>query len=312
MEQNIYLSVRNLNKFFGKKQVIYDLSFDLHAGEILGFLGPNGAGKTTTIKMIMGFLSVDSGEIDIMHRNRTAEYEEAMSFIGGIVENPEMYGDLSGRLNLEMYRRLHENVPKERIDEVLQLVKMQNQAREKVKRYSLGMKQRMCIAQALLHKPKILILDEPTNGLDPAGIHELRDLLIYLAHKENLAILISSHQLTEIQKICDRVIIIDQGKLIDNQPINQLIRQSEKQFTLFTFYDQANADKALNILNLGDAGSVRRVAKDSLLLALEKEAIPEIIFKLSQAHIQIISVQPHQTNLEDFYLSVTGGGQGIA
>ncbi len=311
MEKELYLSVKNLYKSFGKKEVIHDLSFDLYSGEILGFLGPNGAGKTTTIKMIMGFLSVDSGDIFILGKNHAEEYEEAMSNIGGIVENPEMYGNLSGRLNLEMYRRLHPNIPKERIDEVLRLVKMEKRADEKVKRFSLGMKQRMCIAQALLHHPKILILDEPTNGLDPSGIHELRDLLMHLSHNNGVAVLISSHQLAEVQKICDRAIIIDKGRLVDNQPVNQLIRQNEKQLIDFTFLDEENTNLAVNVLNLGHSTTLQRKSADSILIALEKTEIPEVIFKLSQAHIKLLSVHAHQTNLEDLYLSLTEGGNSI-
>ncbi len=311
MGKEVYLSVRNLHKFFGKREVIHDLSFDLYGGEVLGFLGPNGAGKSTTIKMIMGFLSVDHGEITILGKDRQKDYEAAMSSIGGIVENPEMYFNLSGRLNLEMYRRLHPGVPKERIDEVISLLHMEKRADEKVKRYSLGMKQRMCIAQALLHKPKVLILDEPTNGLDPSGIHELRDLLIHLAHEEGIAVLISSHQLSEIQKICDRVIIIDQGRLIDNQPINNMIKQNDRQFIVFRFADQKARDTALELLNLESGQINRPVDGQSLVMAMLEQDIPEIIFKLSQAHIPLLSVYPQQTNLEDVYLSVVGGGVTI-
>ncbi len=312
MTNEVYLSVKNLHKYFGKRHVIDDLSFDLYSGEILGFLGPNGAGKSTTIKMIMGFLSVDQGQITILGKDHQEEYEEAMASIGGIIENPEMYFSLSGRLNLEMYRRLHPGVPKSRIDEVIKLLHMEKRADEKVKRYSLGMKQRMCIAQAILHKPKVLILDEPTNGLDPAGIHELRDLLADLAHKQGTAVLISSHQLPEIQKICDRVMIIDQGRLIDVQPINQIFKQSERQLTVFRFPDSQARDKALSLLRASIQSNLLSALKaDSLVLATEEGEIPEIIFRLSQAHVSIVAVHPQQTNLEELYLSVTGGGVSI-
>ncbi|MGB4609912.1 MAG: ABC transporter ATP-binding protein [Saccharofermentanales bacterium] len=311
MEKEVRLSVKNLYKSFGKHQVIEDLSFDLHAGEILGFLGPNGAGKSTTIKLIMGFLTLDYGEITICGKNHQTEYEEAMQNIGGIVENPEMYFYLSGRLNLEMYRRLHPGVEKSRIDEVIELLHMQKRADQKVKRYSLGMKQRMCIAQALLHKPKVLILDEPTNGLDPSGIRELRDLLIKLAHEEDVAVLVSSHQLAELQKMCDRVIIIDRGKLIDNQPINQMIKQTERNLTLFGFLDTNQMNKALELLNENLSFKPSVLDQNKLILALEEKQIPEVIFRLSQAHIALTSVQPYQTNLEELYLSITGGGNPI-
>lgn len=312
MAKEVYLSVKNLHKYFGKRHVIDDLSFDLYSGEILGFLGPNGAGKSTTIKMIMGFLSVDHGQITILGKDHQAEYEEAMASIGGIVENPEMYFNLTGRLNLEMYRRLHPGVPKSRVDEVIKLLHMEKRADEKVKRYSLGMKQRMCIAQALLHEPKVLILDEPTNGLDPAGIHELRDLLIDLAHRQGMAVLISSHQLPEIQKICDRVMIIDRGRLIDVQPINQIFKQSERQLTVFRFPDSQARDRALDLLRTSSQSDLTSALKaDSLAIAVEEKAIPEIIFRLSQAQIPLVAVHPQQSNLEELYLSVTGGGASI-
>lgn len=311
MTKEIFLSVKNLHKFFGHKEVIHDLSFDLYSGEVLGFVGPNGAGKSTTIKLIMGFLSLDHGEIIICGKNHQTEYEAAMQHIGGIVENPEMYFNLSGRVNLEMYRRLHPGVKKSRIDEVIELLKMQNRADDKVKRYSLGMKQRMCIAQALLHEPKVLILDEPTNGLDPSGIRELRDLLIYLAHEEGVAVLVSSHQLAEIQKMCDRVIIIDQGRLIDNQPINQMMKQSEDNLTLFKFIDDQNKNRAMQLLQDSPFYKPSEFDQYSLVIAIEENQIPEVIFRLSQAHIALTTVQPHYTNLEDIYLSITKGGKVI-
>lgn len=311
MEREVSLAVRNLYKSFGKHQVIEDLSFDLFGGEILGFLGPNGAGKSTTIKLIMGFLALDYGEITICGKNHRTEYEAAMQNIGGIVENPEMYHYLSGRLNLEMYRRLHPGVKKSRIDEVIEQLHMQNRADQKVKHYSLGMKQRMCIAQALLHKPKVLILDEPTNGLDPSGIRELRDLLIKLAHEDGAAVLVSSHQLAEIQKMCDRIIIINQGKLIENQSINQIFKQAEHNLTLFQFLDATQMNKALDLFNDNLFYKPNIVDQNKLTLALEEKQIPEVIFRLSQAHIALTSVQPHTTNLEEIYLSITGGGYPI-
>ncbi len=311
MEKEVYLSVNNLYKFFGEKEVIHDLSFDIHSGEILGFLGPNGAGKSTTIKMIMGFLSVDHGSITILGKDHQKNYEAAMAEIGGIVENPEMYFNLSGRLNLEMYRRLHPNVPISRIDEVLKLLHLEKRANEKVKNYSLGMKQRICIAQALLHKPKVLILDEPTNGLDPSGILELRDLLIDLSHEKGMAILISSHQLSEIQKICDRVIIINKGILIDNQSINHLIKQNEKNLTSIKFVDQKTRRQAMELLDINSEFKLTPYQETSLILAIEEKQIPEIIFRLSQAHLAILSICPYQTNLEEVYISVTGGGTTI-
>lgn len=219
------LQVKNLSKSFGKRTVLDNISFEAYRGEVLGFLGPNGAGKTTTIKIIMGFLGMDSGEILIDGLNLKNNYEKCMAKLGGIVENPEMYKELSGRVNLEMYARLHDGVTKERIDEVVALVGMGNRINDKVKKYSLGMKQRVGLAQALLHRPEILIMDEPTNGLDPTGIKELRDIFKTLAHQENIAVIVSSHMLTEMEQMCDRVAVIDRGKILSQRPISEFIHQ---------------------------------------------------------------------------------------
>lgn len=218
----IILSIQQLDKYFGKRHVIDHLSFDVRAGEIFGFLGPNGAGKTTTIKLVMGFLREDGGKIFINGIDKKENYETAMSYLGGIVENPEMYGNFTGRQNLRMYARTHGGIEKSRVDEIIRLVGLDKRIDEKVKRYSLGMKQRVGLAQALVHKPKMLILDEPTNGLDPVGIHNLRDILRRLAHEEGIAVMVSSHILAEMQLMCDRVGIIDKGRLIDIKDVRDL------------------------------------------------------------------------------------------
>ena len=225
------LSVKNLNKSFGSKHIIKNATFDVYAGEIFGFLGPNGSGKTTTIKMIMGFLFPDSGDIEICGYDVKKDYEKAMNLVGGIVENPEMYKDMTGMQNLHMYGRLHNGVTQERMNEVIEIVGMQARANEKIKKYSLGMKQRIGVAQAILHRPRLLILDEPTNGLDPAGIKELRDILKKLAHEENVAVLVSSHMLAEMELMCDRVAIIDKGTILDVKPIDEILHMAAKQET---------------------------------------------------------------------------------
>ena len=192
-------------------------------GEIFGFLGPNGAGKTTTIKMVLGLLAADSGTILVSGHDIENDFEAAMSGISGIVENPDMYGYLSGYDNLMIQARACGADPR-RIDEVVTLVGMQMRIKEKFKSYSLGMKQRLGVAQALLHNPKIMILDEPTNGLDPAGIKEFRDLLRHLAHQRGLSVMVSSHILQEMQLMCDTVGIINNGELLRVGTIEELSR----------------------------------------------------------------------------------------
>ena len=219
------LVLKNVHKSFGKRVIIPDLSLTVKEGEVFGFLGPNGAGKTTTIKMILGLLSMDSGTITVAGHDIEKDFPAAMKSVSGIVENPDMYGYLSGYDNLLLQARAC-GADRKRIDEVVQMVGMQMRIRDKFKTYSLGMKQRLGIAQALLHDPKILILDEPTNGLDPAGIKEVRDLLKSLAHTTGLSVLVSSHILQEMQQMCDTVCIINAGQILRTSSIEELMQRS--------------------------------------------------------------------------------------
>jgi ABC-2 type transport system ATP-binding protein len=304
------LQISNLSKSFGRRKIIDNISFDVCSGEVFGFLGPNGAGKTTTIKMIMGFLSIDAGTIRINGYDRCKEYEKAMAGLGGIVENPEMYNDLSGRTNLEMYARLHNGVTRERIDEVITLVGMQNRARDKVKKYSLGMKQRIGLAQALLHRPPVLILDEPTNGLDPAGIKELRDILKYLAHSEQVAVLVSSHQLAEMEQMCDRVGIIDNGRLLGVKPIGELLAGAAGP-TVYRF-QTPQAVQAVEILRPGYGGQLSACGESSFDLALDEEQVPIVNRYLMNNGIAIYGISKLENSLEDAFMHITGGGLSIA
>src|SRR3954452_12044230 len=197
--EKITLSVHNLKKVIGKKEIIKGISFDLKEGEVFGFLGPNGAGKTTTIRMLVGLIKPTSGKIQIGGFNIVDNFEEAMKHLGCIVENPELYPYLSGYDNLLHFARMLDGIGEERIREVTELVGLKDRINDKVKTYSLGMRQRLGIAQALLGRPKVLILDEPTNGLDPAGIREMRQFIRFLAEEEGLSVLASRHLLSEIQ-----------------------------------------------------------------------------------------------------------------
>jgi len=215
------VELKNLSKTIGNKKIIDNLNLSLYPGQITGFLGPNGAGKTTTIRMMVGLMNPTSGEVLIEGKSLADDYEAGLSKIGVIVENPEMYKFISGYKNLVHFARMHEGVTKERIDEVINQVGMQNRIHEKVSTYSLGMRQRLGLAQALLHHPKFLILDEPTNGLDPAGIREFRMHLRDIAEKEGVSVFVSSHMLSEIELMCDRIAIIQNGKLIDIQDMSK-------------------------------------------------------------------------------------------
>jgi len=303
------LQIRNVSKSFGRKKVVDNISFDVLAGEVFGFLGPNGAGKTTTIKMVMGFLTLDEGSITINGYDRNRNYEKALGCLGGIVENPEMYNDISGRVNLEMYARLHKGVTRERIDEVVALVGMQERINEKVKKYSLGMKQRIGLAQALLHKPKVLILDEPTNGLDPAGIHELRDILKTLAHDDNVAVMVSSHLLSEMQMMCDRVGIISKGKLIDVRTIEELTSLASGE--IIYRIQTSQPEKAAELLAASYPGKIETMAKDSFDIAISRACVPAVISLMAANGLDIFGAARLETSLEDAFLQITGGGLTI-
>ena len=169
----VALKIEHVNKFYGKRQILHDVCLETNTGEVFGFLGPNGAGKTTLIKLIVGLISMDGGSVSICGADIDKDFEGALRNVGGIVENPELYKYMTGMQNLRQYANMRKGVTKERIDEVVELVGLSNRINEKVSKYSLGMRQRLGLAQALLHKPKVLILDEPTNGLDPAGTFEI-------------------------------------------------------------------------------------------------------------------------------------------
>ncbi|MBQ6271173.1 MAG: ABC transporter ATP-binding protein [Clostridiales bacterium] len=305
-EKQPALQIQNVTKTFGKKTAVDNVSFDIYPGEVFGFLGPNGAGKTTIIKMVMGFFRPDNGTIIINGFNRKTHYEAAMASIGGIVENPEMYNSLSARLNLQMYARLHEGVTKERIDEVLELVGLTDRADEPVKKYSLGMKQRIGLAQALLHRPKVLILDEPTNGLDPAGIHLLRDILTQCAHEEGVAVMVSSHLLSEIQVMCDRIGIINHGKLLQICSIDDFVNQAQSS----TVYRIKTSDpaKAKEILSEKYNNRIFNVNEDTLDIEIEEEQINECVRTLVASGSDILGVQKLESSLEEAFLEITGGG----
>lgn len=209
----VILSVQGVKKKIGSKWIIHDVTFDVRAGEIFGFLGPNGAGKTTTIRMLVDLIKPTSGTISVCGYPVNRDPERALQYVGSIVENPEMYSYLTGWENLEHFARMQPGIGAERIQEVVELVQLDRRIHDKVSTYSLGMRQRLGIAQALLGKPRLLILDEPTNGLDPKGIKEMRIFIRQLA-EQGMAVFVSSHLLSEIQLLCDRVAIISRGECL--------------------------------------------------------------------------------------------------
>lgn len=216
------LMVKNLTKSFAKRKVLDDINLEIYEGDIVGLIGPNGAGKTTLIKTILNLYKYDCGSVEICGYSTKTNLEDALSKVGCIIEKPDMYDNISGRRNLKIIELINNLDDKAYINEILKFTKLEDRIDDKVKTYSLGMKQRLAICSALIKKPKLLILDEPTNGLDPRGIKELRESLKEISTTKNMSILISSHILSEVENICDRVVIIDNGKLISNFGIEEV------------------------------------------------------------------------------------------
>ncbi len=218
----VVLRTRGLSKKYGARMAVDQLNLDVYRGEIFGFLGPNGAGKTTTIRMALGLITPTSGTIEVLGQNLSEHRAQVLPRVGALVEQPALYLYLSGRDNLRAVGSVLGGVPEERIDEVLDLVKLRGRDKDRVKTYSLGMKQRLGVAMALLQDPELLLLDEPANGLDPAGIVEMRDLMRSLA-AAGKTVFISSHVLTEVRQICTRVAILNLGKLITETTVEELV-----------------------------------------------------------------------------------------
>lgn len=293
------LECKNLKKKFGKKEIIKGVSFNLEEGDILGFIGPNGAGKTTTIKLILGLQGIDEGTVLINGFDVKKEFVKAIEKVGTIVESPDMYMYLSGRQNLELVRRMYKTITKERLEEVIKLVGLSNRINDKVSKYSLGMRQRLGIAQAIIHKPNLLVLDEPTNGLDPEGIIELRNLLKKLAKEEKMAILISSHNLLELESFCTKVCIIQNGEILEESNIKELKK------TLNDSTYQIEVDSIKNIKKLFK--DIEIINDNKFTIKAKKEELNDILSKLISNDIKIYGLYQKYVSLEDIFIKKTGG-----
>ena len=230
MERSI--RVRNLNKKIGGRLVLKDINFDVYEGEIVGLVGKNGAGKSTLLKIMTGLYSMDSGDIYYYDYNLNIEFERAMSIVGTLIETPDLYKNISGSKNLEIFKSMFKNISDDTVEEIVKIVEMEKYLGRKFKTYSLGMKERLGIAQSLLNKPKILILDEPTNGLDPIGVKKIFDIL---KEMKDTTIIISSHMLSEIESICDKVIFINNGEIVDIKKIDKNVKKKNIMFEVDDF-----------------------------------------------------------------------------
>ncbi|HAN20819.1 MAG: bacitracin ABC transporter ATP-binding protein [Clostridiales bacterium GWF2_36_10] len=300
------LEMKNVTKYFGKRKVLDNVSVTVKEGEILGFLGPNGAGKTTAIKIMLGLLNASSGEVFINGFSVNKNFEKALEKVGGIIESPDMYNYLSGYDNLMLCARMH-GLGKKRVLEVAEQVKLLGRLNDKVKKYSLGMRQRLGVAQALINKPNFLVLDEPTNGLDPVGIKELRDMLRELA-KSGTAVFVSSHLLAEMELMCDTLCIIEQGVVVTQKSLSELITEQDLENRFNYTLSVSPADKALSLLI--ENGYDTTAADDLLHIKATKEKIAEIVKLLVLNEVSLYSMTAEQKSLEKAFLEATNGSKG--
>jgi ABC-2 type transport system ATP-binding protein len=306
METKTIVQIKNVSKKIGKKLIIDGLTFDVRSGEVFGFLGPNGAGKTTTIKMLLGLMSITEGEMYIDGINVEKDFEKAIAKVGGIIENPDLYKYLTGYQNLVHFWRMYPDVKKERIDEVIKIVGLEKRIHDKIKTYSLGMRQRLGVAQALLNSPKLLVLDEPTNGLDPAGIHELRNHLRTLAKEENIAVIVSSHLLSEMELMCDRVGIIQNGKLVRIQDMKEMLEEETDSVIALNVTPIEEAKVYLE----GLSNKYKVEINDKEIEIVENiENIPKLVEMLIGQGIKIYGIRKVQQSLEEKFLEMTGGNE---
>ncbi len=299
------VQTQNLSKHFGKEQAVSNMNLQIQKGEIYGFLGPNGAGKTTTIRMLLGLMKPSTGTIKIFQKDITKERIQILANVGSLVENPSYYPHLTAYENLEALRKIV-GVPKSRIDEVLEIVRLKEAANKKVKGFSLGMKQRLGIAASLLHNPELLILDEPTNGLDPSGIIEIRNLIKRLPKEYGMTIIISSHLLSEIDQMATQVGIVSKGKLIFQDSIEAMRRFAQPKI-LFKVNDGEKGWRSLL------AHGIKADYQDGVILLEEcsDEKVAHIVHVLVQEGISVFRVEEEKRSLEDIFLQMTMGEQAI-
>ena len=300
------LKIEGLTKTIRGKTIVNDISLHVDSGEIVGFLGPNGAGKTTTIKMIMGLFSITAGSISVCGHDVKTDFEEAMRNVGGIIENPDLYKRMTGRQNLRYFASMYGEAALASIDEVVELVKMSERIDDKIKHYSLGMRQRIGVAQAILHMPKLLVLDEPTNGLDPIGIKELRDLLKSLAKNAGVGVLVSSHLLAEMELMCSRIYVIDNGQIIGEKEISEL--DSEQTSEIFEYSIISDSDQKV-FDYLSGRNTNCRIENNAVHLVMENSQIPQIVADLVGMGVSIFAFNRMHRTLEEDFISMTEGSK---
>lgn len=295
------LQTYQLSKKYGKRWAVKKLNLEINRGDVFGFLGPNGAGKSTTIRMILSLIKPTEGEVKIFGHSLRTNRSSALRSVGGIVEKPDFYLYLSAFKNLEIVGALNGGVGKKRILQVLELVGLSDRAKDKVKTYSHGMKQRLGIAQALLSNPELIILDEPTSGLDPQGMKEVRELIVNLSREQKKTVLLSSHLLNEIEMIANRMAIIHKGELVVQGEVDDLLDKGEKYVVL----DAEPKSKVIAVIKRLKK-TIRNFKEEDrkFYLTMEFSEIPVLNNLLVGAEVRVKAIIPHRS-LEDLFLSFT-------
>lgn len=295
------LQTEGLTKRYGRRAAVDRLSLRVERGDIYGFLGPNGAGKSTTLRMLLGLITPTSGVIRLLGHESGRDYMRARARVGAIVETPAFYENLSARRNLRMLASLSGGAPRARVEEVLEIVGLRARADEPVRVYSYGMRQRLGIAQALLPAPELVILDEPTNGLDPQGIRQVRQLIQRLRDELKLTVLLSSHLLAEVEQLCDRVGIINEGRLLYEGSLAELVAPVS---TYKLRVDQT--ETAARLLTQDSSVQIERNGTDALFVSTQAERVPTLNALLVAHGIKVFELTPRQQTLEDVFLGLTG------
>ena len=295
------IKVNNLSKQFKEIKVVDDLSFTVEEGDVYGFLGQNGAGKSTTIRMLLTLIKPSAGEISIFDKNLSAHRSDILKQVGAVIEKPDLYKYLSAFDNLAIFAKMSGIKPyRSLLLQQLKMVGLEERAFSKVKTFSQGMKQRLGIAVALIHDPKLILLDEPTNGLDPQGIADMRNLILKLSREMGKTILVSSHLLSEIELIANRMLIIHKGKKMVEGDVSTLLDPSKSLVRIETL----NNEEAKEKMQLSKWNSFLQTDSKDLQLKMNKEEIPVLINDLVNMQVKILSVNPTHS-LEDYFLSLT-------
>jgi ABC-type multidrug transport system ATPase subunit len=301
MENTEIIKVQHLAKNFGSFQAVRDVSFTVNKGDVFGFLGPNGAGKSTTIRCMLSLIKPDNGQIQLFGKDLHKHRNEILSKVGSIIEKPDFYRYLSAEKNLAIFARISgKDVSKREIAEMLDFVGLNGRNRDKVGGFSHGMKQRLGIAQTLLHQPDLIVLDEPTTGLDPQGIVEIRNLILRLKSEQNKTVILSSHQLSEIELISNRMVIINKGQSIIEGDVKELLNAQEMVVQL----EVNDMGKTMNVLKVGfESASFKQLNERIIEVNIEKQLVPSLNQLLVHEGVEVHAMEPKR-KLEDFFMKI--------